>query len=139
MVNLSSAAQAPVDLAAFERRISLGDGQAYAQSKLALTMWSRHLGTELGETGPVVVAVNPKSFLGTKMVREAYGSAGVDVGAGVDVLCRAALSTEFADATGRYFDNDTGRFASPHPDALDSDRCATVVDAIERVLAERLD
>ena len=44
VINLSSAAQAPVDLDALAGRRRLSDQAAYAQSKLALTMWSRSMG-----------------------------------------------------------------------------------------------
>ena len=135
VVNLSSAAQSPVDLEALAGKVELADGPAYAQSKLALTMWSRSLALELGDAGPVIVAVNPGSMLGTKMVKQAYGVAGADIGIGAEVLCRAALAPDFADASGRYFDNDSGHFASPHPDALDPRKNASVVRAIEEVLA----
>ena len=122
IVNLSSAAQAPVDLEALTGGKRLSDGAAYAQSKLALTMWSRSLADELGEDGPVVVAVNPGSLLGTKMVKAAFGTSGNDIGIGVDILSRAATSDEFADASGRYYDNDGRRFAFPHADAQDADK-----------------
>ena len=131
VVNLSSAAQAPVDLKALEGRVRLPDGAAYAQSKLALTMWSRHLALSLKERGPIIIAVNPGSMLGTKMVKQAYGVAGRDIGVGVEILSRAALSDEFAAASGQYFDNDSGRFASPHPDALDPQKSQEVVRVIE--------
>ncbi len=136
VVNLSSAAQAPVDAKALAGKVSLPDGAAYAQSKLALTMWSRDLALEIGDRGPVVVAVNPGSLLGTKMVRQAYGMAGGDVRKGADILCRAALSEEFASASGQYFDNDSERFASPHPDALDPKKSRAIVRVIETVLVE---
>ena len=116
--------------------VQLSDNAAYAQSKLALTMWSRALALSVGKDGPSVVAVNPGSMLGTKMVKEAYGVAGGDVGIGADILCRAALSDEFATASGKYFDNDTGRFAPPHPDALDASKSTDVVRAIEAILAK---
>ena len=136
VINLSSAAQAPVDLRALAGEVQLSDNAAYAQSKLALTMWSRALALSVGKDGPSVVAVNPGSMLGTKMVKEAYGVAGGDVGIGADILCRAALSDEFATASGKYFDNDTGRFAPPHPDALDASKSTDVVRAIEAILAK---
>ncbi len=48
VVNLSSAAQAPVDLEALAGRAKLPDDfDAYAQSKLALTIWSRNLALSL--------------------------------------------------------------------------------------------
>ncbi len=48
VINLSSAAQAPVDPAAVEGTVRMPAGEAYAQSKLALTMWSRHLAESSG-------------------------------------------------------------------------------------------
>lgn len=138
VVNLSSAAQAPVDLAALRGEGRLSDGNAYAQSKLALTMWTNaladELAEELGENGPVIVSVNPGSLLGTKMVSEAYGTQGNDIGIGVDILVRAALSDEFADASGRYFDNDARRFAPPHPDASDPAKCKAVLRALDAII-----
>ncbi|MCR9244684.1 MAG: SDR family NAD(P)-dependent oxidoreductase [bacterium] len=134
VINLSSAAQSPVDIAALKGQTSVSDGAAYAQSKLALTMWSRSMARSTTGNGPMVVAVNPGSMLGTKMVEQAYGVAGADIRIGVDILCRAALSDEFATASGRYFDNDSGSFADPHPSALDERTCEQVVAAIEDVL-----
>lgn len=138
VVNVASAAQAPVDLQALAGRRRLADDfEAYAQSKLALIMWSRSMGLARKDAGPVVVAINPGSMLGTKMVQEAFGVPGGDVRIGADVLIRAALSEEFAAAGGAYYDNDCGRFASPHPDALDAGKCKEVVGTIEAVLAEQ--
>jgi NAD(P)-dependent dehydrogenase (short-subunit alcohol dehydrogenase family) len=135
VVNLSSAAQAPVDLRALAGERRLDHGAAYAQSKLALTMWSGHLAGRIGPGGPVIVAVNPGSLLATKMVKEGYGIEGNDINIGVDILTRAAASDEFANATGRYFDNDSGRFADPHPDALDAAKNAAVAATIDQLIA----
>ncbi len=130
VVNLSSAAQAPVDAEALAGGKRLGDMDAYSQSKLAITMWTRHLATTLGDDGPVIVAVNPGSLLATKMVKDGFGVAGNDIGIGADILVRAALSDEFASSSGAYFDNDAGRFGAPHPDALDARKTAAVVDQV---------
>ena len=138
VINLSSAAQSPVDPDALSGRRRLSDGAAYAQSKLALTMWSRHLALSLAPRGPAIVAVNPGSLLGSKMVKQAFGVAGGDLGVGADIVCRAALDDAFAAASGQYFDNDSGRFAAPHPDALDSRKSQEIVGVIETVLAEAL-
>ena len=136
VINLSSAAQAPVDLNALAGRTRLDDMPAYAQSKLALTMWSRSLARSLGADGSVVVAVNPGSLLGSKMVKEGFGVAGGDLGVGAKILVRAALDDDFASATGQYFDNDKGQFASPHPDANNPQKCDEIVQVIEATLAE---
>lgn len=135
VVNLSSAAQAPVNLQALAGKGSLADMDAYAQSKLAITMWTRELADSL-PNGPMIVAVNPGSLLATKMVKEGFGTAGHDINIGVDILTRAALSDEFADASGKYFDNDVRAFGPPHPDALDSQKNKAVVDSIESVLQQ---
>lgn len=79
VINLSSAAQMPVNLDALAGKTHLDDNQAYAQSKLALTMWSFQLAQHLTENDPAIIAVNPASFLGSKMVKEAYGVNGKDL------------------------------------------------------------
>ncbi len=135
VVNLSSAAQAPVELEAFVGKTHFSAGEAYAQSKLALTMWSRAMASSLGKSGPAIIAVNPKSFLGSKMVKQAYGASGSDLRLGAEILCKASLSESFKGASGKYFDNDIGAFSNPHPEALNSAKCKEVVVAIEAALA----
>lgn len=136
IINVSSAAQSPVNLEALAGRVQLTeDFTAYAQSKLALTMWSRSLALSPQGDGPTVIAVNPGSMLGSKMVKEGFGVAGGDLRIGADILMRAALTDEFAAASGQYFDNDKGQFSPPHADALDPQKCQKVVNAIETLLA----
>lgn len=135
VVNLSSAAQAPVSLKALAGEALLGSRQAYAQSKLALTMWTFHMAAKHADTGIVFTAVNPGSLLASKMVKEAFGVAGKDLSVGAKILARAALAEEFAHANGSYFDNDSGRFADPHPDALDPAKNRQLVEAIETIVA----
>ncbi|MEM7248830.1 MAG: SDR family NAD(P)-dependent oxidoreductase [Acidobacteriota bacterium] len=137
VVNLSSAAQSPVDLDALAGNVSLSDRAAYSQSKLAITSWSRSLALELGDDGPAVIAVNPGSLLGTKMVKQSFGVPGSDIGIGAEILRRAALDDDFAGASGQYFDNDAQQFGPPHPDALDPDKARDVVRVIETILKER--
>ncbi|MDO3388587.1 SDR family NAD(P)-dependent oxidoreductase [Gilvimarinus sp. SDUM040013] len=135
VINLSSAAQAPVDLQALAgKKILNDDFAAYAQSKLALTMWSRQLGLELKSKGPAVIAVNPGSLLASKMVKEGFGVAGNDLNIGADILLKAALNPEFAQASGLYFDNDKGTFADPHPDALDEVKGGKVMRELNRLI-----
>ncbi|MET4805388.1 SDR family NAD(P)-dependent oxidoreductase [Limibacillus sp. MBR-115] len=136
IINLSSAAQSPVDPKALAGQVRLSDGAAYAQSKLAVTMWSFHLASVLKEGGPAVIAVNPGSLLGSKMVKEAFGIAGGDIRIGADILKRAALDASFAKASGQYFDNDKGQFSAPHPDALDPGKTEEIIGVIERLLAK---
>lgn len=136
VVNLSSAAQDPVDLDVMAGDLRLEDLPTYAQSKLALTQWSNHMASQAGAEDPMFVAVNPGSRLGTKMIREAFGIEGQDMKIGADIIVRAALDDEFGGRNGDYYDNDNGQFAEPHPDALDPQIRQKVVSAIERVLAD---
>jgi len=137
VVNLSSAAQAPVDLEVLAGRRQLSDDfSVYAQSKLALTMWSRSMAQSLDTEGLAIIAVNPGSLLATNMVRDAFKVAGNDISMGAEILTRAALSDEFASASGQYFDNDSGSFAPPHQDALDTKKVEKIVQAIEGVLTQ---
>lgn len=129
IVNLSSAAQAPVDVDAMRRYRPMGDMEAYAQSKLAITIWSAELAKNL-PGGPVLVAVNPGSLLASKMVKEGFGVAGNDLNIGADILVSAALDPGFAEASGQYFDNDNGRFAPPHAAAADSNQVNAVMQAL---------
>ena len=131
VINLSSAAQAPVDLKALTGKVKLNDMEAYAQSKLAITMWSKTMAER--PDAPVVIAVNPGSLLGTPMVKEGFGTEGKDILIGANILCRAALD-DFSNASGKYFDNDSGRFADPHPDAMNAAKTQAVTQAIESAL-----
>ena len=131
IVNLSSAAQKPVDAKALAGNADLQDGEAYAQSKLALTMWTVELANS---ADPVIVAVNPGSLLGSKMVKTAFGVEGSDITIGANILYQAALSDTFADASGKYFDNDSGDFGDPHPDAMDQDKRTALIEQIEGII-----
>jgi NAD(P)-dependent dehydrogenase (short-subunit alcohol dehydrogenase family) len=130
---------APVDPKALAGQGRLSDGAAYSQSKLVLTSWSHSLALSLKDDGPAIIGVNPGSMLGSKMVKEAFGVAGGDIAIGADILCSAALDDEFGTSSGQYFDNDLGRFASPHPDALDPEKSEEIVRVIETVLAQTTD
>jgi NAD(P)-dependent dehydrogenase (short-subunit alcohol dehydrogenase family) len=136
IVNISSAAQAPVNLKAFEGNQSLTDSSAYAQSKLALIMWGIQISHTLGVNGPAIIAINPASFLGSKMVKQAYGSEGKDLAIGADILVRASLSKAFSNSSGRYFDNDLGQFVDPLHHALIPENNQILVAAMNKLLSK---
>ena len=136
VINLSSAAQSPVDLKALSGQTKIAnDFEAYAQSKLAITMWSNAMAQSLGNDGPVIIAANPGSLLATKMVKEGFGTAGHDITIGSDILTRLSLDDEFATASGQYFDNDRGSFSSPHPSGLIEQDNNALVAEIESILS----
>ena len=129
IINLSSAAQAPVDPRAMRGGMPLADMDAYAQSKLAITIWSQEMARALPD-GPAVIAVNPGSLLATKMVKEGFGVAGNDLRIGADILCRLALDPSHAADSGKYWDNDAGRFAAPHGAASDPAQVRAVMEVL---------
>lgn len=135
IVNLSSAAQAPIDLNVLQGKKQVDDMSAYAQSKLAITIWTRELAKDLPK-GKVAVAVNPGSLLASKMVKEGFGVAGNDLQIGADILTQAALDPSFSDANGKYFDNDNGVFANPHAAALNAEHSAMVIKGIHTAVAQ---
>ncbi|WP_299669025.1 SDR family NAD(P)-dependent oxidoreductase [uncultured Ruegeria sp.] len=135
VVNLSSAAQAPVNIKAMQGDVPLADMEAYAQSKLAITIWTQEWAKSQADA-PVMVAVNPGSLLASKMVQEGFGVTGNDMNIGADILIDAALGARFADASGAYFDNDSGAFANPHAAALDTDHVADVMSTIKGLIAK---
>ncbi|WP_010367497.1 SDR family NAD(P)-dependent oxidoreductase [Pseudoalteromonas citrea] len=133
VVNLSSAAQAPVEVAAMQGKMQLDDMSAYAQSKLALTCWSHFIGVECATTGPMVVAVNPGSMLNSKMVNEGFGVQGNDIEIGANILVEASLTDRFNNAAGHYFDNDSQQFSAPHSDAINPQKAATILQFLTKV------
>lgn len=134
VINLSSAAQASVDFDALLGKVEMNDFEAYAQSKLAITMWSRHLANQLGKNGPIIIAVNPASLLGTKMVKEGFNTSGNDISIGVNILTSLSLDTEHANHSGDYYDNDSKRYAPPQADGLDANKANKIVELIERII-----
>ena len=136
IVNLSSAAQSPVNPDAMKGISAISDAfKAYAQSKLAITIWSQEMAKTL-KPEQVVVAVNPGSMLASKMVKEGFGVAGNDLSIGSGILVRSALSDDFSNVSGEYFDNDSAQFSAPHSEAQNQSKCNQVMVVIEEVVAD---
>lgn len=133
IVNLSSAAQESLSPEELTKPSTLPDGSVYAKSKLALTMWSIEMANTLGNKAQVVVAVNPKSFLNSNMVKQAYGREGKDIQLGADILVEAGLSDSFKSATGKYYDNDIEQFSNPHPDALNAKKRSKLKEVLQQL------
>jgi NAD(P)-dependent dehydrogenase (short-subunit alcohol dehydrogenase family) len=132
IINLSSAAQAPVSLDALAGTAPITEQAAYAQSKLALTMWSFDLATQLSNNH--VIAVNPGSLLNTNMVKEAFGTHWSSADKGANILYDLAVSAEHEGITGKYFDNDKGMYANAHSDAYDAGKIKDLIRKTEIIL-----
>ncbi|SHI85032.1 SDR family NAD(P)-dependent oxidoreductase [Pseudozobellia thermophila] len=131
IVNLSSAAQTSINIQALGGKTGLGANEAYAQSKLALTMWSFYLAEQ--EPSITVVAVNPGSLLNTKMANEAYGQHWSPAEKGVDILYDLSM-TDLAQ-TGKYFDNDKGFYSDAHPHAYNPLKIKGLIDVTDTLLS----
>ncbi|MBH0085942.1 SDR family NAD(P)-dependent oxidoreductase [Psychrobacter sp. SCQQ22] len=146
IVNLSSAAQQTVSPQALAGQKGLSDQDAYAQSKLALTMWSMALSEQVAANDINVIAVNPGSLLNTRMANDAYGQHWSSADKGADILVALAADDEFAHQTGRYFDNDIrgkhgderGEFGTPHSDALNKTAIAKLMQQTQEILTPTL-
>lgn len=132
LINLSSAAQAPVSLVALRGDTPMGMQAAYAQSKLALTMWSFALAEQESEV--TVIPVNPGSLLNTNMVKEAYGKFWSSADKGANILYDLAISDDYAGVTGKYFDNDRGAFGAAHPDVDDPRKINDLLELTDDLL-----
>ncbi|WP_075341674.1 SDR family NAD(P)-dependent oxidoreductase [Tenacibaculum agarivorans] len=132
VINLSSAAQAEVSLEALAGKTDLTTQEAYAESKLALTMWSFNFAKENKEIN--TIAVNPGSLLNTKMVKEAYGNHWSSADKGAEILSDLAISEQYDDKSGSYFDNDRGAFNNAHPNAYNEEKIQSLINFTENLL-----
>ncbi|AXO79222.1 SDR family NAD(P)-dependent oxidoreductase [Olleya aquimaris] len=126
IVNLSSAAQSSVKKGILTGDVSTSANEAYAQSKLALTMWSFYFAKQ--HPNITTIAVNPGSLLNTKMAKEAYGQHWSPAEKGVDILYDLAMSEANKNESGKYFDNDKASFSNAHPDAYDEAKIQTLLE-----------
>lgn len=125
VINLSSAAQTEIDFNLLENGGTIESFNAYAQSKLAITMQSIILARKFPNV--TFVSVNPKSFLGSKMVKEAYGQNGYDLRFGSEIIIKLITANY---QSGAYYDNDNRCFANPHPFGLDESN----LNKLEKIL-----
>ena len=136
IINLSSAAQAPVIEAVLRGEEQVSDNNSYAQSKLALTMWSFDLAKK--EPAITIIAVNPGSLLNTKMANEAYGQHWSSADKGVNILFDLALNDTYKDNSGEYFDNDKGEekgfFSPAHEDAYNQNKIEALLTTTKTLI-----
>lgn len=132
LVNLSSAAQSPVDLEALLGNKSLSQQDSYAQSKLALTMWSFYLAQKLNNVN--VIAVNPGSLLNTKMANEAYGQYWSSADKGANIIHELVDFDKYNNSSGKYYDNDNGGFLNAHDDTYNKEKITQLITTTELAL-----
>jgi len=117
IINLSSAAQSEISFNVMTGKAPVAVNGAYAQSKLALTMWSFYLAAQLENIA--VIALNPGSLLNTKMVKEAFGHHWSSADKGANIIAELSVGERYKGITGKYYDNDSGGFGRAHSQAYD--------------------
>eukprot|EP00546_Thalassionema_frauenfeldii_P003624 CAMPEP_0178935894 /NCGR_PEP_ID=MMETSP0786-20121207/24821_1 /TAXON_ID=186022 /ORGANISM="Thalassionema frauenfeldii, Strain CCMP 1798" /LENGTH=277 /DNA_ID=CAMNT_0020614137 /DNA_START=81 /DNA_END=914 /DNA_ORIENTATION=+ len=141
VINVSSAAQAPLSLDQAFGGCYTDDFEAYAQSKLGLMMWTNAFAKEY--PNPILMSLNPASMIGTKMVREGFGVAGKDIRIGSDILVATSVEESSGPhnfdsaSSGKYFDNDRGSFGCPHPDCLNMKKNRALIDRMHQWLISK--
>jgi NAD(P)-dependent dehydrogenase (short-subunit alcohol dehydrogenase family) len=119
IVNVASAAQSPVSFDDPMLGNDFDPMRAYAQSKLAMVMFTVSLAERLRDEGITVNTLHPGSLLDTKMVRETFGSARGSAEDGARNEVYLAFSPEVKGITGGYFYEREQR--RPHDQAYDAD------------------
>jgi len=132
IIHLSSAAQATISMDALAGKEQISNNEAYAQSKLALTIWSFAFAQNHPEI--TTIAVNPGSLLNTKMVQEAYGQYWSSADKGANILYDLAISDQYEESNGKYFDNDKGTFSNAHSDAYNQDKINQLIFETNKIL-----
>jgi NAD(P)-dependent dehydrogenase (short-subunit alcohol dehydrogenase family) len=103
IVNVSSAGQAPIDFDDVMLERGYQPLRAYAQSKLAQVMFTIDLANELEGDGVTVNCLHPATFMPTKMVLAARGSAASTLEEGVEATLHLAIGEQLDGTTGSYF------------------------------------
>lgn len=116
IVNVASAAQAPIDFDDVMLARSYSGSRAYAQSKLAQILFTLDLADELKDRDVTVVALHPATLMDTPMVREAGARPRSTVAEGAAAVVHLVTSPDIE--SGQYFNG--MRPARAHAQAYDA-------------------
>jgi NAD(P)-dependent dehydrogenase (short-subunit alcohol dehydrogenase family) len=131
IVNVASAGQMPIDF----DDVMLEDGysgtRAYCQSKLAQVMSTFDFAERLRDDRVTANALHPATYMPTKMVLAARGSAVSTLEEGVEATARLAADPRLDGVTGRYFNRT--REARADEQAYDADARRRLWELSERL------
>jgi NAD(P)-dependent dehydrogenase (short-subunit alcohol dehydrogenase family) len=119
IVNVSSAAQERIDFDDVMLEVSYAPWRAYAQSKLALTMFTFDLAERVKHEEITANCLHPGSLLDTKMVRESNITPLGSAESGAEVEIYVATAPELQGKTGIYFEEK--HEARAHEQAYDTE------------------
>jgi NAD(P)-dependent dehydrogenase (short-subunit alcohol dehydrogenase family) len=97
---------------------------AYAQSKLAMVLFTIELARRLGDRGPIAVSLHP-GVVTTKLLVDGFGMQGSDSladGAATSIYLALAPTSDLRPNSGAYFKRE--KVADVHPIAHDPQTCA---------------
>lgn len=100
IVNVSSAAQMPIDFDDVMLERQYDGNRAYSQSKLAQIMMTFDLAERFVDTGVAAVALHPSTRMNTKLASRHETT----VEAGVEATCSLINNANVASINGKYFD-----------------------------------
>jgi NAD(P)-dependent dehydrogenase (short-subunit alcohol dehydrogenase family) len=104
VVNVSSAGQMPIDFDDVMLERGYSGVRAYCQSKLAQVMLTFDLAARLETDGVTANCLHPATYMPTKMVFAARGSAVSSLEEGVEATLRLIADPALDGVSGRYFD-----------------------------------
>jgi NAD(P)-dependent dehydrogenase (short-subunit alcohol dehydrogenase family) len=104
IVNVASAAQAPIDFEDLRMDHHYTGTRAYYRSKFALVAFTFDLAAELANTAITVNCLHPASLMNTHLVRQAWVPPMSSIATGVKAVMNLAVESTGAGVTGRYFD-----------------------------------
>src|SRR3954463_2479777 len=131
IVNVASAGQMPIDFDDVMLERSYDGTRAYCQSKLAQVMSTFDLAERLRGDGVTANALHPATYMPTKIVLDARGSAASTVAEGVAATARLAADPALENVTGRYFNRT--REARADDQAYDADARRRLWELSERL------
>jgi NAD(P)-dependent dehydrogenase (short-subunit alcohol dehydrogenase family) len=103
IVNVSSAGQQAIDFDDVMLTRGFSGSRAYCQSKLAQIMFTVDLARELANSGVIVNALHPATYMDTAMVRRAGVTPISTVEEGAEAILQLAVSPAVEELSGRYF------------------------------------
>ena len=131
IVNVSSAGQMPIDFSDVMLRDGYDGTRAYCQSKLAQVMFTFDLAERLPAREVTANCLHPATYMPTKMVLAARGSAVSTLEEGVEATHRLVSDQALDGVTGRYFNR--LREDRADPQAYDADARRALRELSERL------
>jgi NAD(P)-dependent dehydrogenase (short-subunit alcohol dehydrogenase family) len=133
VVNVSSAGQMPIDFDDVMLERGYSGTRAYCQSKLAQVMHAFDLADSQNPSVLTANCLHPATYMPTKMVFAARGSAASTLEEGVDATLRLVADPDLDGVTGRYYDGQSEE--SAHPQAYDRGARRRLRELSERLIA----